>query len=368
MTVTDASGAAPLRLGTRASLLATTQSGHVAAALRAATGREVELVPITTAGDVLTGPLAQLGGTGVFVAALREALLRGECDLVVHSMKDLPTAEVDGLAIAAVPPRAPVGDVLCARDGLTLDTLPHGAVVGSGSPRRVAQLLRRRPDLQVRGIRGNVDTRLRKVDEGEYDAIVLAEAGLTRIGRTDRITDRFAADGWPTSAGQGALAVEVRSDSAVAAQIAAISDADAEVTALWERAVLRLLEAGCAAPVGISARLAEAAGPDVSMRPARSTTGGLVPVVERGPQAVPPVVERGPQARVETPVTLVAEVYALDGARAVRVAHTATREELADAAGRDLAAASVVAALMDAGAGDLADLGPRATGAEGAGR
>ncbi|WP_232784020.1 hydroxymethylbilane synthase [Microbacterium hominis] len=392
MTVTDASGAAPLRLGTRASLLATTQSGHVAAALRAATGREVELVPITTAGDVLTGPLAQLGGTGVFVAALREALLRGECDLVVHSMKDLPTAEVDGLAIAAVPPRAPVGDVLCARDGLTLDTLPHGAVVGSGSPRRVAQLLRRRPDLQVRGIRGNVDTRLRKVDEGEYDAIVLAEAGLTRIGRTDRITDRFAADGWPTSAGQGALAVEVRSDSAVAAQIAAISDADAEVTALWERAVLRLLEAGCAAPVGISARLAEAAGADVSTRSARSTTGGLVPVVERGPQArvetlgaaagadvstrsarsttggLLPVVERGPQARVETPVTLVAEVYALDGARAVRVAHTATREELADAAGRDLAAASVVAALMDAGAGDLADLGPRATGAEGAGR
>ncbi len=204
------SDTAPLRLGTRASLLARSQSGTVADALRAATGREVELVPITTDGDVLTGPLAQLGGTGVFVAALRDALLRGDCDLVVHSMKDLPTGAVEGLEIGAVPERAPVGDVLCSRGGLNLATLPRGAVVGSGSPRRVAQLLRRRPDLVVRGIRGNVDTRLRKVDEGEYDAIVLAEAGLVRIGRTDRIAERFGADGWPPSAGQGALAVEVR--------------------------------------------------------------------------------------------------------------------------------------------------------------
>ena len=128
----------PLRLGTRASLLARTQSGTVADALRAATGRKVELVPITTDGDVLTGPLAQLGGTGVFVAALRDALLRGDCDLVVHSMKDLPTGAVEGLEIGAVPERAPVGDVLCSRDGLNLATLPRGAVVGSGSPRRVA--------------------------------------------------------------------------------------------------------------------------------------------------------------------------------------------------------------------------------------
>lgn len=356
MTETGASGVGALRLGTRASLLATTQSGHVAEALRAATGRPVELVPITTAGDVLTGPLAQLGGTGVFVAALREALLRGECDLVVHSMKDLPTADVDGLAIAAVPPRAPVGDVLCARDGLTLETLPQGAVVGSGSPRRVAQLLRRRPDLQVRGIRGNVDTRLRKVDEGEYDAIVLAEAGLTRIGRTERITDHFDVVGWPTSAGQGALAVEVRADSAVAAHVAAITDADAEVTALWERAVLRLLEAGCAAPVGISARLCDAADAGVSTRSARSTTG----VDAAG--GFPPVVERGPEARVDTPVTLVAEVYALDGTRTVRVAHTAARDALTTAAGREAEADAVVAALMDAGAAELADLGPRAAG------
>jgi len=339
--------------------LATTQSGHVADALRAATGREVELVPLTTAGDVLTGPLTQLGGTGVFVAALREALLRGECDLVVHSMKDLPTADVEGLAIGAVPPRAPVRDVLCARDGLTLDELPEGAVIGSGSPRRVAQLLRRRPDLQVRGIRGNVDTRLRKVDDGEFDGVVLAEAGLTRIGRTDRITDRFDAEGWPTSAGQGALAVEVRSDSPFAADVASISDGDAEVTALWERAVLRVLEAGCAAPVGISARLSDAAGVGVSTRSARSTTGGDAAGVGVSTRSARSTTgEETPDAAV----TLVAEVYALDGARAVRVVHTEAREALTTAAGREAAAAVVVAALMDAGAAELADLGPRGAG------
>lgn len=305
---------AALRLGTRASLLATTQSGHVADALRAATGLEVDLVPITTAGDVLTGPLAQLGGTGVFVAALRDALLAGECDLVVHSMKDLPTADVEGLRIGAVPPRASMRDALCTREGETLASLPAGARVGSGSPRRVAQVRRRRPDLEVVGIRGNVDTRLRKVDEGDYDAVVLAEAGLSRIGRTDRISEVFAADSWPTSAGQGALAVEVREGSPLAAAIARISDADAEVTSLLERAVLRRLEAGCAAPVGIDARI----------------DGDTV--------------------------ALVAEVYALDGARAVRVEHRVPRSHAQQAGGRDAAAATVVDALLADGAGDLADL------------
>lgn len=313
--------AAPLRLGTRASALATTQSGHVADALRAATGREVRLVPITTAGDVLTGPLAQLGGTGVFVAALREALLRGECDLVVHSMKDLPTGAVDGLAIGAVPPREVQRDVLCARDGLTLRTLPHGAVVGSGSPRRVAQLLRHRPDLEVRGIRGNVDTRLRKVAEGEFDATVLAEAGLARLGRTDEVTDRFALAEWPTSAGQGALAVEVRSDDAeLAASVAVIGDETSTRTSLWERDVLRRLEAGCAAPVGISA------------------------------------VADGTGSVEDADVTLVAEVYALDGARSVRVERRTRASALAEAADRDAAAADVVAELLAGGAGALADL------------
>lgn len=310
-----AGGAAPVRLGTRASLLATTQSGTVADAVRAVTGREVELVPITTAGDVLTGPLAQLGGTGVFVAALRDALLRGECDVVVHSMKDLPTADVGGLRIGAVPRRASVRDALCARDGLTLSQLPQGAVVGSGSPRRVAQLLRARPDLDVRGIRGNVDTRLRKVDDGDYDAVVLAEAGLSRIGRTDRIAETFDDRAWPTSAGQGALAVEVRSDDPFGGALAALSDAESEITSLFERAILRRLEAGCAAPVGIGARI----------------TGS-------------------------TQLALVAEVYALDGARAVRVERSFDRTALESAAGRDEGAADVVDELLSAGAGDLADL------------
>lgn len=337
---TVSGAAAPIRLGTRASLLAMTQSATVADAVRQATGREVELVRITTAGDVLTGPLAQLGGTGVFVAALRDALLRGECDLVVHSMKDLPTGAVEGLRIGAVPVRASVRDALCARTpsagGVTLADLPRGAVVGTGSPRRVAQLLRARPDLDVRGIRGNVDTRLRKVDEGEYDAVVLAEAGLTRIDRADRIGDLLDAELWPTSAGQGALAVEVRTDDPLAGEIAALTDADAAVTSLLERAVLRRLEAGCAAPVGISARIADAARPS-------GVVGG--DAAER-------------QLGTDEPgaVVLIAEVYALDGARSVRVERTFARAGVTDEAGRDDVAARVVADLLDAGAGELGDL------------
>lgn len=303
----------PLRLGTRASLLATTQSGHVAQALHAATGREVTLVPITTAGDVLTGSLAQLGGTGVFVAALREALLRGDCDLVVHSMKDLPTLPVPGLRIGAVPARASVRDALCARDGLTLAQLPTGARVGSGSPRRVAQLLRARPDLVVSGIRGNVDTRLRAVAEGRFDAIVLAEAGLSRIDRPDEITELFDAESWPTSAGQGALAVEVREDDPIGATVATVDDPASADTALLERAVLRALEAGCAAPVGISAR------------------------------------------RDDERTHLVAEVYALDGTRTIRadrrVPHPADDDE------REALAGDVVDELLAGGAAQIAGLG-----------
>lgn len=305
-----------LRLGTRASLLATTQSQHVADAITAATGIRVELVPITTDGDVLTGPLAQMGGTGVFATALRESLLRGECDLVVHSMKDLPTAPYAGLEIAAVPERAPQRDVLCAREAASLADLPVGAVVGTGSPRRVAQVLRRRPDVQVRDIRGNVDTRLRKVRDGEYDAIVLAEAGLRRIGRDSAIGETFALDAWPTSAGQGALAVEIRADdldSAIGTAVGRIDDADAAARARLERAVLRRLEAGCAAPVGITA------------------TG------------------------LGTDTVLVAEVYALDGVRTVRAQRTAAID-LRDGDAREALAAEVVAELLDGGAAEIADL------------
>lgn len=320
-----------LRLGTRASALATTQSGHVAAALRAATGREVALVPITTAGDVLTGPLAQLGGTGVFVAALREALLRGECDLVVHSMKDLPTGAVDGLRLGAVPPRASQRDVLCSRTGASLDDLPRGAVVGSGSPRRVAQLLRRRPDLEVRGIRGNVDTRLRKVYDGEYDATVLAEAGLTRLGRPDEGAEVFTLAGWPTSAGQGALAVEVRDeDDALAQAVAFIGDGISTTASLLERAVLARLEAGCAAPVGISAQ-PMSSGVEAASSPEEARSSS-------------------------TALHLIAEVYSLDGAQAVRVERRVSAADAAEPDGRDAIAADIVTELLDGGAASLADL------------
>lgn len=316
---TTSGGSAPpvLRLGTRASLLATTQSRHVADAITAATGIAVELVEITTDGDVLTGSLAQMGGTGVFATALREALLRGDCDLVVHSMKDLPTAPYPGLTIAAVPPRAPQRDVLCGPAGdATLDALPHGAVIGTGSPRRVAQVLRRRPDLLVRDIRGNIDTRLRKMRDGQYDAIVLAEAGLRRIERDAAIGEVFALDQWPTSAGQGALAVEIRAvdaDGPIGRAVALIDDPASSSRALLERAVLRRLEAGCAAPVGISV------------------------------------------SGVGTDSVFVAEVYAPDGARTVR-SQRAVSDDLASAEARETVAADVVAELLDGGAADIADL------------
>lgn len=308
---------APLRLGTRASLLATTQSQHVADALTAATGRAVEIVRITSEGDILPGPLSQLGGTGVFASALREALVRDECDFLVHSMKDLPTAGFPGLVIGAVPVRAPHADVLCARDGLTLETLPQGARIGSGSPRRVAQLLRARPDLDVHGIRGNVDSRLKRVDDGDFDAIVLAQAGLHRIGREHRITDVLP---WATSAAQGALAVEVRAgDHDVAEVVATINDADAELTSSLERDVLRKLEAGCAAPVAIDATVTDAA----------------------------------------SDVALSAEVFSLDGARTVTAQRTVSRADIADAAGRDALTSAIVAELLEGGAAELADLGGR---------
>nr|WP_241740124.1 MULTISPECIES: hydroxymethylbilane synthase [Microbacterium] len=301
-----------MRLGTRASLLATTQSQTVADAITAATGVPVELVKITTDGDVLTGPLAQLGGTGVFASALRDALLRGECDLLVHSMKDLPTAPLPGIVIAAVPVRAPHRDALCARDGLALADLPAGARVGTGSPRRVAQLLARRPDLIVDGIRGNVESRLAKVAGGEFDAIVLAEAGLRRIGRDAAITEIL--DG-PTSAAQGALAVEIREgDAEVAALVHAVDDVEAATTARVERAVLRRLEAGCAAPVALAA------------------------------------------SRSGDRLTLEAEVYALDGTRTVTAVRDVEFGGVTTAEGAAALAADVVDELIAGGAAELADL------------
>lgn len=239
-----------LRIGTRGSALALAQAGTVAAAL------DGELVVISSEGDTSTASLASLGGTGVFAKALRDALLAGEVDAVVHSYKDLPVAPEPGLSIAAVPKRADARDAVCARDGFTLDTLPEGARVGTGSPRRRAQLAAKRPDLELVDIRGNVDTRLGRLaldatDERALDAVVLAAAGLERLGRLDAATEILGIDGWPTAPAQGALAVETRSgDERLAKRI---DHRLSRLAADAERGVLARLEAGCAAPIGAHA-------------------------------------------------------------------------------------------------------------------
>jgi hydroxymethylbilane synthase len=278
---------APLRVGTRASLLARTQSGHVAAALAAALGREVVLVEVTTHGDVSTAPLATFGGVGVFVSALRDALLRGEVDVAVHSLKDLPTATHDEIALAAVPPREDPRDAVVARDGLTLGELPAGARVGTGSPRRAAQLHALGLGFVVEGIRGNVDTRIRKVTEGELDAVVLARAGIARLGRLDEVTEVLDPLQMLPAPGQGALAVECRATDTdlVDAVRAAIDDPHTRAAVTAERTVLADLEAGCSAPVGALAEVAEgddgdelwiravALSPDGGLAVRRSATG-----------------------------------------------------------------------------------------------
>ncbi|MCU1580209.1 MAG: hydroxymethylbilane synthase [Rhodoglobus sp.] len=237
-----------MKIGTRGSALALAQTNTVASALAAKSGVAPEIITISTEGDRSTESLASLGGTGVFASALRDALIKGEVDVVVHSLKDLPTAPHPGLVIAAIPKRVDARDALCARDGLTLDTLPEGARVGTGSPRRAAQLRARREDLEVLDIRGNVDTRLGKVDSGEYDAVILAAAGLGRLGRLDAVTEYLDLDGWPTAPGQGALAIEVRvGDEKL---VKALEHATSRIVVEAERQTLALLEAGCSAPIG----------------------------------------------------------------------------------------------------------------------
>lgn len=248
-----------IRVGTRASALAVAQTRMTADLMAAAAGVPVELVRIESDGDRMRGSLASLGGTGVFVSALRDALLAGRCDAIVHSLKDLPTAPVEGLVLGAVPEREDPRDALCARDGLTLETLPIGARVGTGSPRRRAALLSVRPDLEVVDIRGNVDTRLRRVSpesDAPLDAIVLALSGLRRLGRTEAITEVLDFAVSPHAPGQGALAIEVRDEVPSDELRAALEAVEhvatrAEITA--ERALLAALEAGCAAPIGASA-------------------------------------------------------------------------------------------------------------------
>jgi hydroxymethylbilane synthase len=253
-----------LRLGTRASQLALTQSGHVADAVRAL-GHQVELVHVTTQGDVSSAAIAQMGGTGVFVTALREALLAGDVDVAVHSYKDLPTAPAPGLVLAAVPVRQDPRDALVARDGLTLGELPTGARVGTGSPRRAAQLRALGLGLEVVPVRGNVDTRLGYVTKGELDAVVLARAGLARLDRLDVVTETLDPLQVLPAPAQGALAIECREGDLVAV-LAALDDADSRTAVDAERALLAALEAGCSAPVGALAEVVDDDGPAVFLR------------------------------------------------------------------------------------------------------
>lgn len=269
-----------LRLGTRRSALALAQSKTVADALTASAGRPVELVEITTYGDTSAEAVAQLGGTGVFVGALRKALLAGEIDLAVHSYKDLPTAPADGLRVAAVPPREDPRDVLVARDGLTLAELPAGSRVGTGSPRRTALLRALGLGLDVVPIRGNVDTRLAKVTSGEVDAVVLARAGLARLDRLAAATEVLDPLQVLPAPAQGALAVECRTgDTAVEEPLAALEDLAARAAVTAERALLAALEAGCTAPVGAYAEVAEGEEhPELYLRAVAASADGSATV------------------------------------------------------------------------------------------
>lgn len=285
----------PIRLGTRRSALAWAQSQTVADALAAASGRRVELVPITSEGDISRASLSQIGGRGVFASRLRDALLAGVCDLLVHSLKDLPTAQPDGLVVAATPAREDPRDVAVTRDGTALHRLKPGAVVGTGSPRRIAQLHEHNRRLAVRDIRGNVDSRLERVRTGDLDAVILAAAGLHRLEAVpdDLEFETLGVLEWPPAPGQGALAVETTTDAepGLLDAIRALDDADTRVATTAERAVLRALDAGCTAPLGTHASVSDGSlriravvySPDGSARVAVDHTEPLSPEYARTP-------------------------------------------------------------------------------------
>ena len=288
--------AEPLRLGSRKSPMAVFQSGEVARLITERTGRPVELVGVTTLGDVSKEQMSQIGGTGVFVSALRESLLRGEVDFAVHSLKDLPTGAAPGITLAATPARDDPRDALIARDGAKLADLPAGAIIGTGSARRAAQLMMLRSDVTCVPIRGNAGTRLAKVRDGELDAVVLAYAGLARIGRSDQVSEIFEPDNMLPAPGQGALAVECRTaDTELAELLGLVDHAPTRAAVTAERSLLAALEAGCTAPVGAYA--IPAAGnrlhlegivlgaPEVSLPPAvldSSASSGRMVIRERG--------------------------------------------------------------------------------------
>jgi hydroxymethylbilane synthase len=250
-----------IRIGTRGSLLATTQAGAIRDALHA-NGHQAELVVIATAGDQSSEPIADIG-IGVFTAALREAIDDERVDMAVHSYKDLPTADDPRFVIAAIPRREDARDALVARDGLVLGELPAGSVVGTSSPRRAAQLRALGLGLEIRPLRGNLDTRLNRVSSGDLDAIVVARAGLTRLGRLDDVTETLEAVQMLPAPAQGALAVECRAgDARLVALLAELDDVDTRAAVTAERALLAELEAGCSAPVGAIAEVVESIDED----------------------------------------------------------------------------------------------------------
>lgn len=297
----------PLRLGTRRSALAVAQSRQVAASVTAALGRRVDLVEVTTRGDTDPAPLASIGGTGVFVSALRSALIEAAVDFAVHSMKDLPTADAPHLVVAAVPPRAD------ARDALVSPTAPSdlapGARIGTGSPRRAAVL--RSWGLTPLPLRGNVDSRVARVRSGELDGVVLAMAGLDRLSIDDvGVHPLDPADMIPAP-GQGALAVETRAGTALADDLAAIDDAPSHAAVRGERAALAALEAGCSAPVGVlgtvtstSLRLHGRVWPDAGHDPAEAeVTGDVADAAGLGHDLAVTLLHRGAADLIPPPRT-----------------------------------------------------------------
>jgi len=249
-----------LRIATRKSALALWQANHVQALLREAhPGIEIELVKIVTEGDrILDRPLSQIGGKGLFLKELERSMLNGDSDLAVHSMKDVPANMADGLVLDAVLPRANPYDALVSRDNRLLADLPAGSNVGTSSLRRKSQLLALRPDLKVTDLRGNVDTRLRKLDEGQYDAIILACAGLQRLGLGDRISETLQLPDWLPASTQGIIGLQCRQDDEhTRSLIEPLADSDTMVVASAERAVAQVLEATCQVPLAVHAVLTD---------------------------------------------------------------------------------------------------------------
>lgn len=296
-----------IRLGTRGSALARWQAEWVAAQLEKL-HVEVELVLLVTAGDRDQGPIQEIGGEGLFTKEIQRALIDRRIDLAVHSLKDLPTDEVPGLCLAAVPQRAPAGDALICREHASLDELPPQAVVGTSSLRRRSQLLHVRSDLRMKDLRGNVETRLRKLLRGDYDAIVLAQAGLQRLGLAERITQSLPMAILLPAVGQGALGLECREDDrAVRESVESLNHPASHHAVLAERAMLAALQGGCLAPIAAFGRLEEehltltgrVISPDGSRTLEATQTAGQEEAVELGRNVADALLDQGAAALIE---------------------------------------------------------------------